>query len=75
MRKIHKHLVCFLSTYGQDQMSEFLLFEEMSCDLVQLPLQCFLINVSTMMLKVKALDRKMSYLGTPLSASNNVYGI
>lgn len=56
-------------------MSEFLLFEEMSCDLVQLPLQCFLINVSTMMLKVKALDRKMSYLGTPLSASNNVYGI
>lgn len=37
--------MCFLSTYGQDQMSEFLLFQEMSCDLVQLPLQCFLINV------------------------------
>ena len=75
MRKIHKHLVYFLSIYGQDQMSEFLLFKEMFCDLVQLPLQCFLINVSTIILKVKALDTKMSYLGTPLFASNNVYGM
>lgn len=36
--------------------------KEMVFDL-ELPLQSFLINVSTMLLKVKALGREMSYLG------------